>query len=88
MEYDPRVSAACDELRAPCKYGSRIVRPNVLITWWTYDGESYSAVATGPAGRSIVKSSTHCFHAQSIALAAYLRGHHATTTEETEWSTR
>ena len=86
MEYDPRVSAACDTLRQPCKYGSRVVRPNVLITWWTYDDAEFSAVAEGPLGRSVVKSATHCANAQSYALASYIHGVLQTYCEEREWT--
>ena len=86
MEYDPRVSAACDALRQPCRHGSRVVRPNVLIAWWTYDDAEFYAVAEGPAGRSVVRSATHCANAQSYALAAYIRGAFRTYNEEQEWA--
>lgn len=87
MDYDPRVVSACDELRQPCRYGTRTVKPNVIIAWWTYDNSAYSAVASGPRGRSIVKSTGYRHTAQEAALAAYVRGDLATYDEESEWNT-
>lgn len=88
LDYDPRAVSVCDDLRTAIRHGSRVVRPNILITWWTHDNRAYSAVATGPSGRSVVKTTGHMVKAQEAALAAYIRGNLATYDEEREWSTR
>lgn len=85
MQYDPDTVTACDSLRKPARYGARVVPPNVVVNWWTYDGVTYSAVAVGPRGRSIVKSSLRSCEAIRAALGAYIHDDLMTYEEEVEW---